>query len=220
MTENNGLSKIEKKAGELPEVVKQKFPKIETGEDVKRAQSALVYISDIQKEIKDTFEPIIKSQREALRLTQDKMKKFMEPTETARSYVKGKIADYFDEQEKIKRKKEEEEKKRVEEERRQQEVALQKALELENSGQKQEALEEIEKVKPIEPEKKIEKPKYDGVHKRTVWKWEVENRALIPEAYWIRSINDALISQEVRDKKDKTDIPGIKVVPVTVVVER
>ena len=45
---------------------------------------------------------------------------------------------------------------------------------------------------------------------RDVWDWEVEDRSLIPPEFFI--LDSSVISNRVRTMKDKTNIPGIKVI--------
>jgi len=44
---------------------------------------------------------------------------------------------------------------------------------------------------------------------RDSWAWEVVNETAVPSEYWI--LDEKTIAAEVRDKKDKCNIPGIKV---------
>jgi len=45
---------------------------------------------------------------------------------------------------------------------------------------------------------------------RDSWEWEVEDESLVPSEYWI--LDEQMIGMEVRAKKEKTNIPGIKIV--------
>ena len=53
---------------------------------------------------------------------------------------------------------------------------------------------------------------------RDVWEWEVENESLVPSEYWM--IDAEMVNAEVRVKKDKCQIPGIKVTKSKIPVSR
>lgn len=55
----------------------------------------------------------------------------------------------------------------------------------------------------------LEAPKTDGVSSRKVWKYVVEDEALIPDEYWV--IDEKKLGEQVRKEKDKCQIPGIRV---------
>ena len=54
-------------------------------------------------------------------------------------------------------------------------------------------------------------PKQEGMKITPRFKWSITNLDLIPDTYW--SLNEKLITQTVNINKEKTNIPGIKVVP-------
>ena len=53
---------------------------------------------------------------------------------------------------------------------------------------------------------------------RDVWEWEVENESLVPFEYWM--LDADMVNAEVRVKKDKCNIPGIKVTKSKIPVSR
>lgn len=67
---------------------------------------------------------------------------------------------------------------------------------------------------------KIEAPKVDGISTRKQWLFTVRDPKLVPEAYWVRSIDEAKIKKEVEEKKDKAEIPGVEVYSKEVVIAR
>lgn len=100
--------------------------------------------------------------------------------------------------------------------------ALEIAQGLEESGDKQGAEAVIAQAAKMQPEVNVESfaPKVRGTATRTTWKYEVLDENLIPEKYWTRVLNDAMIQNEVEACKELTNIPGIRATSETKVSAR
>lgn len=106
---------------------------------------------------------------------------------------------------------EQEAKIRRELERQEEEKRLAEAAELEKIGRKEEAMAVIEQPIIAPAVTLPAAPKVDNTSYRVNWRYRITNPKLIPAEYWI--VNESMIGAEVRNKKDKTNIPGIEVFP-------
>jgi len=161
----------------------------------------------IEKEINDTFDPIIKKQFEAHKEAVAQKKRHLEPIQRAEALVKPKLGAYVEEQEQIRR--EEERRLEAEARRREEEQRLALAAELEQNGDGDGAValisEPIE-IAPVVIPKSV--PKVDGIVMRGVWKFKVVNEAIVPRLYL--KVDEAKVGQVVRAMKSQTNIPGIQ----------
>ena len=53
---------------------------------------------------------------------------------------------------------------------------------------------------------------------RKIWQWEVEDLSKVPAEYLV--LDEARINKEVREKRDKCTIPGIKTFDISIAVSR
>lgn len=176
------VAEVEQKALSVPE--KARSIEIKDNESYIRAGELLKAIKDIRKEIDETFDPIVKKAHEAHKEAVSQKKKAEAPLVEAEGIIKPKIASYQDEQERIRL----EEERRLQEEAQKQleEAQLDEAVELERSGQVEEAQAVLQE--PIQaPTIVLPKttPKVEGVSSRKVWRYRVKNPLHVKREYLI-----------------------------------
>lgn len=211
------LSELERKALSFPEKAKQAL--VKDAETLKGANELLLAIRTMQREISDTFGPIIKRAHEAHRQAIEQKKKYEEPLSQAERIIKGEIGRYMREQmqirmeaeEKARREREEAEKKRLE--------ALEAAIEAEKKGENEKADEILSEEFP-EPLKQVipEPVKIPGTFLRKFVRWRVVELDKVPREYL--EVNEVKIQREVSSKGLQTAIPGIEVYSEEIVVSR
>lgn len=163
------------------------------------------------KRVSDTFDPLIKSQNEAVKKTRETMKTFARPAEEAEGIVKRKMADYQQEQER--RAAEEAARLREQAMKEAEERRLQEAIALERAGDKRAAEAAIEApiVAPPPPIAARPTPKVEGVSFKTAYKFEVTDESIVPREFL--KVDEVKLGGYVRSMKaaaiDK--IPGVRV---------
>lgn len=175
-------------------------------------------IGDMIKEVKDTFDPICDAAHKAHKQAVEKRSKYLNPLTSAQRSVKGLMAAYDAELERIRR----EEQARLEAIARKQaeEEALLAAIAAEeeakrNGATKEEVAEETAAiletpvtVAPVVIPKAVPKMQGGPVY-RTIWKAKVINERLIPREYLVPDM--AKINGVVRSLKGAANIPGVQV---------
>jgi hypothetical protein len=191
--------------------------KILDGPTLAKANDFLLGIKRLQKQIKDTFEPLIRKAHEAHRALLEQEKKYTQPLIQAEAIIKNEIRVYLaeqdrirrEEEERIRKEKEEAERKRKEEE----EKILAEAIALEKAGK----LAEADRVISQEPktpeviEKPPEKIRLPGTFMRSMPHWRVKNLSLVPQEYLITLVNERKIDEVFGIMREKTEIPGIEI---------
>lgn len=174
------------------------------------ANTLLLAIKDIRKEIDLAFDPIIRKANDAHKEAIAQKKRAEAPLIEAENFIKPQIASYMNEQERIRR--EAEEKARQEALKAEEERKLTEAVELEKEGFTEEA-EAILNETTFIPPPIIPKttPKLQGTSIKQIWKFRVKNESLIPREYL--TVDLVKIGGVVRALKDKANIPGIEVYP-------
>lgn len=212
-TIENALTHLEIKALTYPQQAEQ--IKILDNPTLAKANDFLLGIKHLEKQIKDTFEPLIKKAHEAHRALLEQEKKYTQPLIQAEGIIKGEIRAYLLEQERIRQQEEERirrEKEEADRQRREEEdKILVEALELQRAGKLAEADRAIcQEPKTSEvTEKAPEKIRLPGTAMRKILKWRVTDAALIPREYL--AVNESKINEFVRVMHEKTEIPGIEV---------
>ena len=194
---------------------------IATDDDLSMAGLFLIGIKKIRKEIDAAFDPIIKAAHATHREAVAQKKKADAPLIEAEGIVKPKIAEYTNEQDRIRREEQErirqeeakkqavlDKKRQAEEDKRQA-----KADKLEAAGKEEEAERIRNLPKPIvESAPPAEKPKaavkVGGVAVKKIWKFRIVEVSRIPRKYMIP--DGKMIGQMVRAMKEKCDIPGVE----------
>lgn len=180
-----------------------------------KANDFLLEIRELRKEVDSTFKPIIERAHQAHKEALAQKKKYDKPLEEAESITKRVIAVYLSEVER--KRKEAIEKQRLES------LRIQEEIEKKENDRKWRAegavLDgDIEKAKEILNEEIPEiapatvipdAPKLNGTSIKKIWKWEIADGSKIPRVYLIP--NDTLITRIVKERKDETEIPGIRV---------
>ena len=173
------------------------------------AGAFLLGLKAIEKEINETFDPVIKSAYEAHKTAIAARDKHRTPIIEAEKIVKLKMGEF----QKI-----EEKRLRVEEEKlrelaRQEEEADRNRMadQLIEEGRPDEALALLGQMveTPIIVQPEVTAPKLKGVNTRTVWKFRLKDEKLIPREYLVP--DEVKIGKMVRATEGKIEIPGIEV---------
>lgn len=177
-----------------------------------KAAEILLVIKDIRKEISDTFTPIKRKMDAAKKEVLDQEKRADIPLQEAEGIIKPKIADYLAEQERIR--KAEEDRLRAIAEKEEEERRLIEAMELEAAGET-EAAEEVISEPVYVPPPVVEKivPKIAGIVEKRTWTFEITDDSKLPRQYLVP--DEKAIRAAVTSLKDRCNIPGVKVYPVT-----
>ena len=176
------------------------------------ANNVLHAIKEMRQEIAGSYDPIIKKARATVDEARSEKKKYDGPLIEAEQTIKLHIASYLEDQARIKREAEEKAREAEEERQKEEQRILDEAKILEDSGKTEEAEAMIEDIPlPPKPEDKpavVEQEglvfkqildterintivkqlggqtKIPGIRVYPVWKWEVDDRKLIPKSYY------------------------------------
>lgn len=161
-----------------------------------------------KRTVTEFFDPLVKRAHELHKSLTAARGRLTGPLELAEGTVKRRMADYQQEQERIRRAEElrlQEIARAAEQKRRDAEVEA-----LAQQGRDQEALELIDAPIPVAPiALPAATPKVQGVSTRKVWRFEVVNSLLIPREFLI--VSEQLIRQRVNALGDRANIPGVRV---------
>lgn len=191
------------------------------------ATSTIKAIKGLKKEVESSFDPIIKKAHDSWKESLAQKKKFTDPLDEADAILRRKSADWYAEQERIRReeqRKADEEKARLEREAREKAEAEARAEadRLAAEGKNvaaQIVLETPVKIEPVKVTQVVQPaPASNGVGFRESWDYTIEDVSLIPREFMV--IDHAAIGKIVRAMKDKTNIPGVKVTASKVAVVR
>jgi hypothetical protein len=173
-----------------------------------QAGELIVIFRKLKKKVDDTFVPIKKAMDAAKKIILDKEKEHHKPIDDAIALVTREMMNYR----KIEAETRAEAERKLQDEARKkaEEAKLADAVAAEKAGESKVA-EAIMSAKTEVPTIKLtsEAPKVKGVSFRENWTYEITNKDLIPEEYWI--LDESAIGKVVRALKDKTNIPGIRV---------
>lgn len=180
------------------------------GDFLKRAKGAL-------KVLDATFDPSIKKAHEAHKSMVAAKKKHAEPLQHAERIVKGKMADYTEEQERVRRAEEarlREIARKEDEERR-----LAEAAALEAAGEHESAESVIDAPAspvPVVVPKTV--AKVEGVSYRTNWTFRIVNVDAIPRQFMVP--DEKAIGAHARSMKERASIPGVEFIAEKTVASR
>ncbi len=219
------IAQIEERAVAIPE--KARSITVRDDESLNAASSFLASVKALRKEIAETFDPMIKKAHEAHREALSQKKRFETPLLDGEKIVKRTIADYMEEQERIRRDAEAQRRRAIAEieckKREEEERALEEALKAEEEGRSKEAAEILDKAEAViekkpEPVVKVpEKPAMThGTSIRKIWKWEIVD--VLPNEYLMP--NEKKIAEDLRKSGYKLEIPGVHVYQESLVVAR
>lgn len=190
---------------------------ITSEQEYKGAAEILKGFKAIQREIDDTFDPVIKANHEAHRQALEAKKKHSEPLKAAEVIVKKKLGTYSAEQEKIRREKEA--KLREELRQKEEEERLAEAEKADEAGQDDKVEEILSRPAPapvvVLPS---ETPKVAGISTRKTWKFRIVDEKDIPREYL--KVDEVKIGQMVRALKENAKIDGVEVYAVDSIAAR
>jgi hypothetical protein len=190
-------------------------------------------VKALQKEIADTFDPVIEHWHRKHKSSLEEKKIQLDPLVSIEAEVKNKMRLYSIEVETARReelRKQQEEFRRRDEARRAAELAAAKrkqaedealrlALDASKAGNNELADEimaaplpevpDIPELKPITVRPIIPQPKAAGISTTRVWKWRLVCFADVPNEF--KSLDQSSVNAHVRSNKDESHIPGIEV---------
>ena len=212
---------------------------VATKEEYESAATFLKDIKVLRKQVKETFDPIVKKASDAHREAVRQRKIHEEPLETAERLIKNKMGYYVQEEERKQREErrrlEEEERKRAieqqkreaEERKQREEQTINDAAELEAAGDTEaaeilledmemEVPKEMETVRPIQQEKTT----VQGISTKKSWDYEIINPAMINKSFYI--LDEKKIRKVVTSmgKDAEGMVGGIKVFQKTSIAAR
>lgn len=199
-------AEIQQKAAGIVE--KAKAHAVVDQESYDIATNTLKGLKAMMKEIEATFDPIAKKAHDAWKEVLAQKKRHIEPLETADKILRRKAADWFAEQDRIRR---EAERQALEEARRKaEEEQIARAQFLQDAGALELAEKVIEQPVKVGPVKvAAPAPDKNGVGFREVWTFEIVDASLLPREFLIP--DEVAIRKRVQAMKGETNIPGVKV---------
>ena len=177
------------------------------------ANKAMMRIGQIRKGIIAYFADPKTKAKAAHQAIVDKEKDALKPLKEAEEILKPRIGTYVIAQRRIQE--EAERKVREEEERKKREAeeAINRAVELENEGKAEEALDKLKEAEELEERKPAAAmpaaPVMSGTHTVTYTRWRLIDKELVPRPFLM--LDKSAIDAEVMKYKMKTKIAGIQV---------
>ena len=166
-------------------------------------------VSALRTSIVDEFAEEKDRRYKAHRAVCDLEKRYLDGLVEPDKMLRAKITAYNEEQDKLQR--EQERIARDKAEKEAEERRLQEAIRAEEQGRPDVAQKILET--PAAPVAitlpRTETPKVNGLALVTNWYFKIEDRALIPDEYWI--LDETKISKVVKALKENTRIPGVTV---------
>lgn len=223
--QTNAIQVLEEEALTVPE--KAKIIQISDEGTLIEANEILKVVKTLRKEIKSVFSPIIDKAHSTWKEALAQKKKVEQPLVEAEDFLKPQIASYQREQEEARRAEQQRIEKELEEKRQEAERLRKEAEEAEKDWDEKEAVVKKEKAEALAEETKeltedlIAAPgptKLEGTGIRQDWKWELECIKDVPRV-WLK-LDEVAINAHVRQMKQDSSIPGIRVFPVDVVITR
>ena len=197
--EETALERLRVQVSNFPD--RASFITIHSQLTLDRANDFLKDIMGFEKQLDDFFDLNINRLHKAHKEAIAQKATFEAPLKESKGIVKEEIKRYLVEQDEIRRKAEEIA-------RQEAEKRFEEARELEKAGDKEEAErireEETKLATPLPPAVKAE-----GTSLRKYWTYEVTDIDKVPRKHFILDVKG--INEIVQQKKDKTDIPGIRV---------
>ena len=194
-----------------------------------QAHEALIYIKGIRKQINDFCDPNINRLNLAHKEAILQKKAFQRSAVEAEEYINPQIASYLVKQEQIRKAAEEKARREREEAERkikeEEEARLEAAIKAEEKGDLEEAEKILDREPPVQDpltQKTIVpfKVKLQGLSTRTDWKWEEENFKEVPDKFKCLVLDKEKINDHVKALKEKAKIPGIRIYPKTITIQR
>lgn len=197
--EESQVKELEITAASFP--ARATFITVHSQATLERANEFLKGVKTYRKQIADLMDPAIKKGREAVAENVSIKKRLDDPAKAAEEIVKPVITKYLAEQDELRQKEKEKLEQAAEEK-------FEKAREIERLGDKKKA-EEIRKAETAVADALPPPVKAAGTFLTKHWTWEEEDLDKVPRKWW--TLDRLAINKEVREKKGKTNIPGIRV---------
>lgn len=189
------------------EAVRQ-YP-IASKEEYEDAQLKHVRLNALVKEVEDYWAEDIDRAFKLHRSLTAKKNDWVSRINLQRAAIYREIKSYEDAQEKIRLAQEEELQRQAK--AQQDEMILKTAESLEKAGRTVEAnalLEQApEPIVPVLPSRTAHVPGFRN--KPPLWRFKVENPALVPDEYWV--VDEQLLGRVIRARSGKVEIPGVRV---------
>jgi hypothetical protein len=213
-------TELEAEAGSM--LAQARTMAITTPDDAANAAAFLKELKAVKLKITETFGPLKKAASDAHKKVVAVEAQHLEPVEKADRLVRDKVGAWNAEQERIREQQLREAQEKAEAEARAQREAEAKALQeqaaaAKRAGDAEQAAELRTTAKEIKAAPlvvAVEAPapvaKLDGVSTRYTYDFEVTNPALLPREYLTPDLK--AIKGVVSSLKDKTNIPGVKVI--------
>lgn len=214
------IETIEKETHAL--ITKAESFQITTQTDYSAAGEFLKVVKELEKEVKATFEPIVRKAHEAHKEAKFQENKHLEPIKTAEQTIKARMVTYYNEQERI----------RLEEQRKADEAAEKaaakrkaeleaQAAKHEEKGNVEKAEERREMIEEVEAETVVIASKVDkveGVQMRDNWDFTITDQSKLiagllanPMLAHLVIVDEKELRKLVKSYKDKLKIEGLKV---------
>ena len=193
---------FKKDALSYPEKAKQHI--VRDNETLSLANNFILTAKEMLNEVAGSYDPIIKH-------AQAEKKKYSDPLKEAMGTARLRVTAYLEKLAEIKRKADEEAREKEQKRQKKEDDALEKAQKLRDKGKDKKAEAILEKIPLPEPVEWPELPqpkglslkrivdtekinrfvatkhgqaRIPGIRIYPVWRWEIENRSLIPSAYY------------------------------------
>lgn len=217
MAESSALVKKQVSLPDTQEIDKKAISAVEEAKEMpvavrpeyEAAGAFLLVLKGLEKEINETFDPMIKAAYDAHRTIIATRDKHRAPIIEAEKIVKLKMGDF----QKLEEKRIQYEEVRLREaaKKAEEEDRLRTAQHLIEEGREEEALmlleEKVETPPIILPESSA--PKIKGIVTREVWKFRITDPTKIPCEY--HTIDESKIRQVVKATEGKIQIPGVEI---------
>ena len=186
---------------------------VKNQESLNLANKAMVRIGQTRKGIIAYFADPKTKAKAAHQAIVDKEKDALKPLKEAEDILKPRIGTYVMTQRRIQEEAERRAREEEERKKREAEEAINKAVELENEGKAEEALDKLKEAEEMEERKPAAAmpaaPVMSGTHTVTYTRWRVINEKEIPRRFLM--LDKSTIDAEVMKYKMKTKIAGIQV---------
>jgi hypothetical protein len=199
---------------------------IECGEDAEMAGSFLTLVATRERQVEETFDPIVKKAHAAWKEAVAQRDKFLNPLVEAERGVKAKLSTWAAEEDRKRRLRDQQAEKKLKEEADARAIA--EAEQLTASGDTELADMMLEQAAAAPAPVVISEstvPKQNGIAMKVIWKWrfakdevsalrELVKAAAADERYLpYLCANETAIGATARAQKELTKIPGIQAYP-------
>lgn len=207
---SNEIAVIEKQSAKVVERAKAIVVADQKTYDV--ANAFISTIKGVQKEVKATFEPIIKKAHAAHKEAVAQKDRHLKPLEQAEKFVKEKTVAYYTEQERKRREEERKAQEKADREAQKEKDRLEaRAKKAEENGDTTKAETLRDKAEEVEPVDLFVAPKVEqsaGVSYREKWTAIVIDKKTVPDEW--KTINQSALDRHAQNTKGQIAIPGVK----------